>query len=90
MGKASCTYVSAFILALFAIIFILIAVFTSIDLISLSTTEEETTQHLTEAGTEKSVTMKILSIPNQKAYSAGCVFLLSCTLLVAIGFLFFL
>ena len=78
MGKASCTYVSSFILGLFAIVFIFLAIFTSIGLISLG---EESSNNK-----DRSVITKILEIPNQDVYSAGCVLLLSAVLLVALGY----
>ena len=84
MGKASCTYVSSCILAFLAMVFVLIAVFTSIGLIEFNNTEG--TVSPADDNENRKVIDKILEIPNQSAYSAGCVFLLFCVYLLVLGF----
>lgn len=105
MGKASCTYISAFILFLVAIIsFIVACLFSFIGLnfscegdgdqtedkqkaFALSNDGDQDPDVPTQVTEEEdSAWTKFLSIPNQNSFTAGCIYLVSCFVLIAIGF----
>lgn len=106
MAKQSCTYISSFILFIFAFISLVFAALVTFDVVGegdftkkdndepssegIKSRNQESTGEDTQSSNSqnKNVFEKILTIPNEKSFSACCIYLISSLLLLAIGFVF--